>query len=121
MIITVAPDMTPPLVSVTSPRMRPKLACENNETENSNTPRTAPSTETTFLARAFFDVRKFITPPLKARRSVQPQGRVHHYARIIHPSTKQSTRIFHPFVCPSHVKCPGRMGTDRGSLAAAHP
>src|SRR6266849_3585409 len=111
MIVTVAPDMTPPLWSETIPRMRPKLACENNETVNSNTPRAAPSTETTFLARAFFDVKKSITPPLKARKSVQPQGRAHHDARIIHPTTKQSTRIVHPFVCPSHVKSPGRIGT----------
>src|SRR5712692_7418965 len=54
-MVTVAPAMTPPLWSVTIPRMRPKLAWENSETENNNTPRIAPSTEIAFLARALFD------------------------------------------------------------------
>src|SRR6267143_1465403 len=63
MMVTVAPDMTPPLWSVTSPRMRPKLPCENRERENSNTPTVAPSTHIAFLARAIFNT-EFMESPL---------------------------------------------------------
>jgi hypothetical protein len=62
MMVTVAPDMTPPLWSVTIPRMRPKLPCEKRDRENSNTPTVAPSTHIAFLARAMFNT-EFITPP----------------------------------------------------------
>jgi hypothetical protein len=53
MILTVAPDMTPPVWSATVPRMRPKLPWENRVEENSNTPTAAPSRLIAFPARAF--------------------------------------------------------------------
>src|ERR1700676_4498415 len=74
MIVTVAPDITPPLWSVTVPRMRPKLPCENNETENSNTPTIAPSTHTPCLAREIFNA-EFIAPPIRNRSSTSWNGR----------------------------------------------
>src|SRR6266852_8240175 len=73
--VTVAPAMTPPLWSVTVPRMRPKLAWENSEIENSNTPRITPSVEIAFPARAFSDLKKFITPPLQNREAKYHPGR----------------------------------------------
>jgi hypothetical protein len=60
MIVTVAPDMTPPVWSVTVPRIRPKLPWEYRERENSKTPTAAPSRLITFPARAFFNARDFM-------------------------------------------------------------
>src|ERR1700756_4331783 len=57
MMVTVAPEMTPPVWSVTVPRMRPKLPCENSDTENSNTPSVASSREVTLLVRPRKDVQ----------------------------------------------------------------
>jgi hypothetical protein len=70
MSVTVAPDMTPPLWSITVPRIRPLLPCENNDTENSNTPRTAESRKAILLLRPEKDVRnpdgiELIVSPLR--------------------------------------------------------
>src|SRR4029077_5605925 len=64
MTVTVAPEMTPPVWSVTAPRIRPKLPWENSVTESSNTHTTAPSTHTPFLAREILDA-EFIAPPFR--------------------------------------------------------
>jgi hypothetical protein len=37
MTLTVAPETTPPLVSVTVPMMRPRLPCENAGTQSKST------------------------------------------------------------------------------------
>src|SRR5579864_7465729 len=73
MTVTVAPEMTPPVWSVTAPRIRPKLPWENSVTENSNTHTTAPSTHTPFLAREILDA-EFIAPPFRSRSSTSWKG-----------------------------------------------
>src|SRR5690348_314603 len=77
MILTVASDMTPPVWSATVPIMRPKLPWENSGTENSNTPRVAPSTPTHFLARTSCNVTDFMEHPpfLKAEDTETPTAR----------------------------------------------
>jgi hypothetical protein len=70
MILTVAPDMTPPVWSATVPRMRPKLPCENSGTENSNTPSEANSRNVILLVRRKKDARntevlELIVSPLR--------------------------------------------------------
>src|SRR5579859_624869 len=76
--VTVAPEMTPPVWSVTAPRIRPKLPWENSVTENSNTPRIVPSTHTPFLAREIFNTElidsEFIAPPFRSRSSTSWKG-----------------------------------------------
>src|SRR5713101_7944704 len=47
--VTVAPDMTPPLWSVTVPMIRPRLPCENSGRQSRTTPITPPSSRQTFL------------------------------------------------------------------------
>src|SRR5437879_12131572 len=61
-MVTVAPAMTAPEESCTTPEIVPVFTCENRERENSNTPRIAPSTWMAFPARAVFE-REFIAPP----------------------------------------------------------
>src|SRR5260370_17428288 len=51
MIVTVAFDITPPVWSVTVPRMRPKLPCENSGRENRNTPSVANSRDVILRVR----------------------------------------------------------------------
>src|SRR5467141_2822616 len=41
--VTVAPDMTPPVWSVTVPRIRPELPCENSGRQSRSTPIVLPS------------------------------------------------------------------------------
>src|SRR5260370_29072195 len=70
MIVTVAFDITPPVWSVTVPRMRPKLPCENSGRENSNTPSVANSRDVILLVRSEKDVRssdgiELIVSPLR--------------------------------------------------------
>src|SRR5258706_11786860 len=43
MTVTVAPDTTPPLWSVTVPMIRPALPCENSGRQSRSTPITPPS------------------------------------------------------------------------------
>src|SRR5579864_1635493 len=57
MIVTVAPDMTPPVWSVTAPRRRPKVPWENSDMENSSTPRTVDNKNAILFLRPQKDVR----------------------------------------------------------------
>src|ERR1700688_4159686 len=54
-MVTVATGMTPPLWSVTIPRIRPKLVCENRGRHISSTPSVTPSTSADFLTRTQSD------------------------------------------------------------------
>jgi hypothetical protein len=71
--VTVAPAMTAPDESCTTPEIVPVVTCENREKENSNTPRIAPSTLMAFPARVIFKFkREFIAPPFSnARKYLQ--------------------------------------------------
>src|SRR5579863_8788839 len=52
MTLTVAPTTTPPLWSVTVPRMRPKLPCEYAGTHIKSTASTPPNKRTALFVRA---------------------------------------------------------------------
>src|SRR5438445_10001082 len=63
-MVIVAPAMTAPEESCTTPEIVPVFTCENSESDKNNTPRIAPSTWMAFLARATFR-REFIAPPFQ--------------------------------------------------------
>src|SRR5207245_10327861 len=70
-MVTVAPAMTAPEESCTTPEIVPVFTGENGERENSNTARIAPSTWMAFPARAVFE-REFIAPSFSnVRKYVQ--------------------------------------------------
>src|SRR5205807_9804557 len=50
--VTVAPDITPPLWSVTVPRIRPELPCENSGRQSRSIPIVPPSNCIAFRKRA---------------------------------------------------------------------
>src|SRR5207302_9398855 len=61
-MVTIAPPMTAPDVSCTTPEIVPVFTCENREKENSNTPTAAPNRLIAFPARSIFNTQ-FIAPP----------------------------------------------------------
>src|SRR5580658_1015937 len=72
--VTMAPEMTPPLWSVTVPRIRPKLPCENAGRQSKSTANSPPSNCTAFLVHApqhflLIAVTEFISGPPVQRLS----------------------------------------------------
>src|SRR5882672_3845667 len=78
--VTVAPDTTPPLWSVTVPRIRPELPCENNGRQSRSTPIAPPSNCMAFRKLTPQDLllverKEFISrPPVqKSQSRILPQ------------------------------------------------
>src|ERR1700752_5175747 len=83
-MVTIAPAITAPEVSCTTPEIVPVFTCENRERENSNMPRVALSAHTHFPPRAIFHVTGFMNTLLFGSRRqkktyVSTLGRAYEY------------------------------------------